>query len=81
MLNTFIEAIDNEVENLLNKKTALLKLNLSIQEKEALKELANRDHLIFSKADKVGATVIQDIDSYITEVTWQLEDSNFYNKW
>lgn len=81
MLNTFIEAIDNEVENLLNKKTALLKSNISIQEKEALKELANRDHLIFSKADKVRATVIQDIDSYITEVTWQLEDSNFYNKW
>ena len=69
MLNTFIEAIDNEVENLLNKKTALLKSNISIQEKEALKELANRDHLIFSKADKVRATVIQDIDSYITEVT------------
>ena len=81
MLNTFIEAIDNEVESLLNKKTTLPKSNLSIQEKEALKELSNRDHLIFSKADKVGATVIQDIDSYIIEATWQLEDSNFYNKW
>ena len=39
--------------------------------KEALKELANRNDLIITRADKGGATVI---DSYIEEATRQLED-------
>ena len=42
--------------------------------KEALKELANRNDLIITRADKGGATVTQDIDSYIEEATRQLED-------
>ena len=47
---------------------------------KALKELANRDGLIISKAGKGWATIIQDIDSYIQEATWQLEDTYFYKK-
>ena len=62
MGNTFIETIDNDIENLLTKKTTLLKSSLSSQENEALKELANRDNLIISKTNKDGATVAQDID-------------------
>ena len=72
--NTFIEAIDNDIENLLTKRTTFPKSNLSIQENEALKEVSNRDNLIIKNADKGGATVIQDIDSYIQEAT------NFYKK-
>ena len=41
-VDTFTEAIDNDIENLLTKKTTLPKSNLRIREKEALKELANR---------------------------------------
>ena len=62
MGNTFIETIDNDIENLLTKKTTLLKSSLSSQENEALKELANGDNLIISKTNKDGATVGQDID-------------------
>ena len=62
MGNTFIETIDNDIENLLTKKTTLLKSSLSSQENEALKELANGDNLIISKTNKDGATVVQDID-------------------
>ena len=64
-VNNLIETIDNDIGNLLAKIVTLSKSNLSIKEKEALKELANRDDLIISKADKGGATVMQDIDSYI----------------
>ena len=79
-MNTFIEAIDNDIKNLLTRKTTLVKSNLSFQKKEALKKLANRDYLIFSKADKGGATVIQDVNNYIKVATRQLEYINFYEK-
>lgn len=46
-------------------------------EKEALTELVNRDDLIISITDKGGTTKIQDIGSYIQEVTRHLEDSIF----
>ena len=69
MVNTLIEAIVNDIENLFSKITTLPKSNLSIQETEALKELANRDDLFISKADKGGAIVIQTIDSYIQEAS------------
>ena len=62
MGNTFIETIDNDIENLLTKKTTLLKSSLSSQENEALKELVNGDNLIISKTNKDRATVVQDID-------------------
>ena len=47
MVNTLIEAIVNDIENLFSKITTLPKSNLSIQETEALKELANRDDLFY----------------------------------
>ena len=56
------------------------KSHLSVQEKEAVKEFASRNDLIITKADKGGATVIQDINSYIQEVTRQRGNSNFYRK-
>ena len=63
-ISTFIESINNYIENLLTIKTTLPKSNVSIQGK-----LANRDNLIISKADKCGATTIQDTDSYVQEAT------------
>ena len=71
---TFIEAINNDIKNLVTKKTTLPK------SKEALKELANGDNFVVSKADKGGATVIQDIVSYIQVVTRHLKNTNFYKK-
>ena len=65
-VKNFTEAISNDIKNLLTKKTTLLKSNLSIQEKEALKKLANRDDSITSKGDK--------------EATQKLEDTFFYQK-
>ena len=56
------------------------KSHLSVQEKEVVKEFASRNDLIITKADKGGATVIQDINSYIQEVTRQRGNSNFYRK-
>ena len=35
---------------------------------------------MISTANKSGATVIQDIDSYIQEATRQLKDTYFYKK-
>ena len=65
---------------LLKQVHTLPNSNLSIQEKEDLKELVNRDNLVISKAEKGGATIIQDIVSYIQEETRQLENTNFFPK-
>ena len=68
---------------LLTKETTPPKSHLIIQEKEALKELVNREDLSFNKAGKGGATVEQDIDNYrhvcsYPGSTRQLEGTNFY---
>ena len=63
MINTLLEAIDNDVENLLTLLTTLPKSNLNVQEKEAFKELPSRHDLITSKSDKSRATIIQDTET------------------
>ena len=54
--------------------------NLSQGELEALKSLSERDDIIISKADKGGAVVIQDVESYIAEANRQLGDTEYYKK-
>ena len=49
-------------------------------EKGTLNKIANRDHIIISKAGKGGATAIRDTDSRIQETTRQIEDTSFYKK-
>ena len=42
--------------------------NISKDEQKALRELANNSSIVIKPADKGGAVVIQDRDSYIKEV-------------
>ena len=39
--------------------------NLSPKEKEALEILRNRTDIVITRADKVGAVIIMDIETYI----------------
>ena len=45
-----------------------------------LKELETRDDIVITKADKGGAVVIMDVDSYIKEAKRQLENEESYKK-
>ena len=60
-----------------NAKPYLSK-NLTKNEEIALNNLMKRTDIIICKADKGGATVIIDVNDYISEANRQLEDGNFY---
>ena len=54
--------------------------NISKDEQKALRELTNNSSIVIKPADKGGAVVIQDRDSYITEGLRQLSDNKFYRE-
>ena len=54
--------------------------NLTQEEKEAIRELANNDRITIKPADKGGAIVIQDTDKYISEAVRQLDNRNHYRR-
>ena len=54
--------------------------NLTKGQKKALKELADRNDIIITKADKGGAVVIIDVDDYVKEAEHQLSYKVGYKK-
>ena len=54
--------------------------NISRDECKAIKDLANNHNIVIKPADKGGAVVIQDKDSYIQEGIRQLSDQTFYKE-
>ena len=77
-VQTFIAAVSKDFENFKGKK--LPNDNLSRMERRALSDLQKREDIIITKADKGGATVIIDVEDYITEANSQLENTEFYQK-
>lgn len=76
-VDTFCEAVLKETEQKAKKHSSQ---NLSKDEIKALNELETRDDIVITKADKGGAVVIMDVDSYIKEAQRQLENEESYNK-
>ena len=64
-METFIEAIDNKI----NEEVAHIKppkySNLSKEKQKALEDLLERDDIVIVNADKGGAVVIMDVTDYI----------------
>ena len=77
-VNTFCEAISNEIKTKTERKTTYN--NLKKSELQALDELQTRDDIVITRADKGGAVVIMDVDDYVAEGNRQLSDKNFYKK-
>ena len=61
-------------------KKATPKSNHSKNETDTLQQLSQRDDIIIIKADEGGAVVIIDVDDYIDEANWQLNNIGFYKK-
>lgn len=52
--------------------------NISLQEKQAIKDLANNKSIVIKPADKGSGVVIMNTHDYILEAHRQLSDTNFY---
>ena len=57
-----------------------LKSNFTHEEHNAMQELAKRKDLIITNADKGGAVVVMDTDSYIKESNRHLSDKTSYKQ-
>ena len=77
-VETFIDLVNNDLKAM-NPKHKQAD-NLSQKEIEALEILRNRTDIIITRADKGGALVIMDIETYIQEAEKQLNDINYYTK-
>ena len=62
-----IDLVENDINALMKQPTKKLKSDLTYKERTAMEELAKRKDLITTNADKGGAVVITDTDSYIKE--------------
>ena len=78
-INTFTEAVNNDVEKLFKHKLNLSRNNLSKHEKNIISEFSKREDLVFTKADKRGASVILDVEGY-KKINKELKDGNYYKK-
>ena len=77
-VSTYIDLVENDINALMKKPTKKLKSNLTYKEHAAMEELAKRKDLIITNADKSGAVVTMDTDSYMKEANWQLSDKASY---
>ena len=68
----FVEAVENNVENILQEKKKLPRNNLSESNKAAIDYFTKQDDIVISKADKGRATVILDVEKYISKANQQL---------
>ncbi|XP_075450419.1 uncharacterized protein LOC142491563 [Ascaphus truei] len=78
-VSVFMNLIKHDVKQHF-KKHHYTNYNLTIAQKEALKTLRENSNIIFKKADKGGALVVQDYSVYKTEVLRQLENQECYIK-
>ena len=79
-VETFFEEGENNVENILQEKKPLPRNNLSKTEKAALDYFTKWEDIAIIKAGKGGATVIMNVEEYISKANQQIKEYNFYKK-
>ena len=78
MVESYLQRVRSEINQLyLNKHIAH---NLTPQEIEALKNLAQDTNLIIKKADKGSSIVLEDKEKYIKDGQEHLSDKQIYEK-
>lgn len=82
LLSPEIKTLIQEDERMFRKHFKIRdeKVNISIEEIEALKELRRLKHIVIKPADKGSAIVIMSREQYVFEVERQLNDPNYYKK-
>ena len=84
-VKTFTESFKNGMKKSLaaNPKTMNKnehKMNLNKKEQEALEALKMRSDIIITSADKGGALVINNVESYLNEANRQLSNTDHYKE-
>ena len=80
-VEAYVEATKNalETEKQNNSKNKYYS-NLTKGGRKALKEFADRNDIIITKAEKRGAVVIIDVEDYVKETEHQLNNKDAYKK-
>lgn len=77
-LDLYIQAVQRDVVAAYGKQQPQ-HFNLSLSERNALKDLSNRKDIVIKPADKGGAIVILNTTDYLQEGYRQLNDTKFYS--
>ena len=64
----------------MSSQPAVIRDNLSRQEREAIKKLQKRVDIVIKPVDKGSGTVIMDYNWYLDECLRQLNDNKYYKK-
>ena len=64
----------------MSSQPAVIRDNLSKQEREAIKKLQKRIDIVIKPADKGSGAVIMDYNWYVDECLRQLNDNKYYQK-
>ena len=70
----FIEALSNDVDELFKHRQNFPRNNISQHEKNIIGQFSKREDLVFTIAEKGGATVILDAEDYIEIANKELKD-------
>ena len=79
-INTFMQTLSNDVDEIFKHKRTLLRNNISQREKSIISDFSKREDLVFTKSVKGGATVILDVEDYIEKANKVLKDENYYKR-
>ena len=77
-LETFIDLVQNDINEIKTKKLKSPKSSLSNGKQDTMKHLAKRRDIIITMGDKGGAVVITNTENYIKEPSRELSDKNNY---
>ena len=80
VINIYIEATQEELECKMENQKLPPFNNLTKGERTALKELNERDDIVITEADNVGAVVIIDVKDYTREAECQLKNKDNYDR-
>ena len=61
-VETFVETVEYNVENILQEKKEIPRNNLPESDKAAVDYFTKREDIVLTKADKGGATVIMNVE-------------------
>ena len=76
-VETFADTVENSARNILQEKKEFPTNNLSKSNKAAIDYFTKRVNIVLTKADNEGATVIMEVEEYISKANQQLKDENF----